>query len=79
MSRGISTPRAVRLPNDLDDAVMAACGGPEEFGEWARNVFRVAVGRKLNFEAGYKEGRMKGWSEASTEFKAAITKTKAAI
>jgi len=75
MSRGVSTPRAVRLPADLDDAVMNTCGGPGEFAEWARNVFRRAVGRKLDFTAGYQEGRMKGWAEASAEFKAAITRT----
>lgn len=79
MSRGISTPRAVRLPNDLDDAVMAACGGPEEFAEWARNVFRRAVGVPLDFKAGYREGRAKGWAEASAEFKAAMVKTAKAI
>jgi hypothetical protein len=75
MGVAVSTPRAVRLPNDLDDAVMSACGGPAEFSEWARNVFRRAVGHKLDFAAGYHEGKMKGWSDASTEFKAAMAKT----
>jgi hypothetical protein len=80
MSRGVSTPRAVRLPDDLDTAVIAACGGdPKDFGEWARNVFRRAVGRPLNYEAGYQEGKMKGWSEANEKFRAAVLKAKATI
>jgi hypothetical protein len=74
MSRGRSTPRAVRLPEALDDAVMAACGGPEEFSEWARNVFRRAVGVPLNREAGYEEGKMKGWADANAQFRKAIAK-----
>ncbi len=75
MSAATSTPRAVRLPQTLDDAVMAACGGQENFAEWARNVFRRQVGFKLNYDAGYAEGKAKGWSDASREFKAAMAKT----
>ena len=72
MSANKSTPRAVRLPNDLDRAVMTACGGPESFGEWARNVFRRAVGIKLDRAAGYEEGFRAGWTNAGRKFREAM-------
>jgi hypothetical protein len=74
MSRGKSTPRAVRLPDTLDVAVMHACGGQDHFGEWARNIFRRAVGIKLGYDAGYEEGRRAGWTDANAAFRAALDK-----
>jgi hypothetical protein len=76
MSANRSTPRAVRLPESLDDAVMAACGGQDGFAEWARNVFRRAVGHPLNVDAGYEEGKMRGWADANEAFRKAINRTK---
>jgi hypothetical protein len=76
MSANRSTARAVRLPETLDDAVMSACGGQAGFAEWARNVFRRAVGIPLNTEAGYEEGKMRGWAEANEAFRKAINRTK---
>ena len=69
-----SAPLAVRVPNDLVNAIYNACGGPERFPEWARNVFRRAVGVPLDTKAGYAEGYMSGWREANEKFKAALKK-----
>lgn len=71
LGRKTSFVRAIRLPNDLDEAVIAACGGANKFAEWARNAFRHAVNIPLDYSVGYKEGRAAGWAASSADFQTA--------
>ncbi len=63
-----STPKAVRIPNNVLDLAYAACGGEKKYPEWLRNVVRKAVGMRLDVDAGYQEGFMAGWSDAKSKF-----------
>ena len=68
----VSRVLAVRVPNDLADAALDRCGGQENLAEWLRNMIRQACRVPLNFEAGYEEGKMKGWADASARFRDAM-------
>lgn len=70
--RDNSAPVAVRLPLELREAALHAAGGQEHLAEWLRNVVRRALGRPLDYQAGYQEGKMQGWSEASQRFREAL-------
>lgn len=70
---------AVRTPHDIAEAVYAKAGAASgrKLAQWLRSVLTVAVGRPLNYEAGYEEGRMAGWNEASKRFREALKGAKA--
>lgn len=65
---------AVRVPVELAAQVRAACGGQENFSEWARNLFRAACRIPLNYEVGYQEGYSAGWAAANAKLRAALKK-----
>lgn len=61
---------SVRTPKDLVAAIDRAAGpGRGARVSWCRNVFRAAVGRPLDFEAGYQEGFARGWADANARFR----------
>jgi len=73
-SSDASVPVAVRLPNDMASAVFGAAGatGGPSLSEWLRNVIRRALGRRLDYDAGYEEGKAAGWADANARFRAAL-------
>jgi len=77
-----SRPLAVRVPLELYERIVAACGGPEtftlNFPAWARRAFSAAAGapRGGNLSdaqlSGFEEGRRQGWAHANKVFRAAL-------
>lgn len=71
-----TTVLAVRVPNELAAAVVLAARGRAGFAEWARNVFRQALGRPLKYDAGYEEGKAAGWAASNERFREALRRAK---
>jgi hypothetical protein len=69
-----TTVLAVRVPNELAAAVILAAGGQAGFAEWARNVYRRALNKPLNYDAGYAEGKAAGWAKSNERFREALRK-----
>lgn len=67
-----STVVAIRVPKSLHELMVDRAGGPEALTEWHRNVLRAACRVPLDFRAGYEEGKMQGWAEASAKFREAM-------
>lgn len=77
-----SQPLAVRVPNELYDRIVAACGGAEtfkaNFPAWARRAFSAAVGSPRGGTLGgaqldgFEEGRRQGWAHANRVFREAL-------
>jgi len=70
--RNASAVVAIRIPLALRESVLEACGGQQDFAQWARNVFRQACRIPLDREAGYQEGYAAGWAEANRRFREAV-------
>lgn len=60
---------AIRVPLALRESIMEACGGQQDFAQWARNVLRRACGIPLDHDAGYQEGYSAGWADANRRFR----------
>lgn len=73
-SRDASVPLCVRVPKALADRIFAAAGAEKgsELAEYLRNALRKVTGTKLDFAAGYEEGKAKGWAEANQRFREAM-------
>ena len=79
-----SLPLAVRVPLELYDRIVAACGGEEaftaNFPAWARRAFSAAVGAPRGGNlgdaqlSGFEEGRRQGWAHANQVFREALSK-----
>lgn len=72
--RAQSTAVAVRVPNQLHALMQDAAGaekGPQ-MAEWHRNVLRRAVRIRLDYDAGYEEGKAAGWADAQERLRAAL-------
>lgn len=67
-----STVLAVRVPNDVLDAAVNACGNRAKLAEWLRNLIRQACQIPIDYETGYDEGHRAGWAAANEKFKAAL-------
>jgi hypothetical protein len=64
----------VRVPHALAAMVFRSAGadGGSALSEYLRNIIRHAQRVPLDFDAGYEEGKMKGWTEANDRFKTAL-------
>jgi len=77
-----SRPLAVRVPLELYDRIVKACGGEEAFKQnfpaWARRAFAAAVGSPRGGNlgdaqlSGFEEGRRQGWAHGNQVFRAAL-------
>ncbi len=62
-TEAVSTPKAVRVPNELLAEAYEAAGGRKRYAAWLRNVIRTALKKPLNYEVGYQEGFVAGWAD----------------
>lgn len=64
----------MRVPNSLLALMQQAAGAPggQALAEWHRNVLRRAVRIRLDYDAGYEEGKAAGWADAQERLRAAL-------
>lgn len=62
----------VRVPTHVAEDALRRCGGKGNLAEWLRAVIRHACTVPLDFQAGYEEGKMQGWADASAKFREAM-------
>jgi hypothetical protein len=81
-----SQPLAVRVPNELFDAIVKACtdgtGNTQTFKAnwpaWAREALREKLGQRTKATLGsaqlegYEAGRKQGWAHANAAFREAL-------
>lgn len=76
---------AVRVPNEVADALEAKAGGPEGLPEFLRRALHAAALGKLGWAldpaqaAGYDEGKRQGWAHANRVFREALQKAAAEL
>ena len=73
-----STVLAVRVPNEVAEALLTAAGSEDALPEYLRHVLHAAAFGKLDFAlgpvqaAGYNEGKRQGWAHANAVFRKAL-------
>ena len=74
LGRRETTVLAVRVPWELAEQALGACGGRAALAEWMRNALRRACSVPIDKRAGYEEGYRAGWTEANARFRQALDK-----
>ena len=69
---------AIRISDDLYDAIVADAGGPDGFAAWIREMARERLGRRATLGASERrggsrdEGWRAGWAAANATFRHAL-------
>jgi hypothetical protein len=79
----------VRVPRELYNCIVDACGGEAAFKAafptWARRAFSAAVGAPRGGNlgdaqlSGFEEGRRQGWAHANAVFRQALQRAAAEL